>query len=179
MGRRPLRGLTRTKRILRRLPDDTAAEVVTELNVTGRSILNAVLARTPRRRGHLRAAIRMKVLPKSLRLQIGLIGSKAERNDVFYGRILDLGRKAQTVLVQRRRRVEVTYSSGATYSILRLRHGRKISDDIVSTYRMNVPAIEPKRFITGRYPELRSELTRNMKGIYSRGLRRSAGVSGE
>ncbi len=172
---RPPKGIARFRLLLRRMPDHLRGEIVAELHVTGRRMLQAVLARAPRLSGRLRAGLSSKVLPTSLRLQIGLLGTPTGRAKLFYGRIQDIGRKAQVVLVQRRRRVNVSIR-GRTVGILRtMRNGRKETQDIVATYRMRVPAMEGKRFVTGRYPELRAELKGNLRGILTRSLRSVGG----
>ena len=174
--RKPLRGMGRIKRLLRRLPDSVANEIVVELNVTGRDMLAAVTARTPRDRGALQSGLSKKVLPKSLRLQVGLLGTPSGRAKLFYGRIQDIGRKAQVVMVQLRRRVLLKRRDGSIYSTLRTdARGRKERADIAATYAMKVPAMEGKRFVTGRYPELRKMLGENLRGIFSRALSKIAG----
>lgn len=174
--RRPIKGIARFRRLLRRMPDTTRGEILVELHTTGRRILQAILARTPRLSGKLRGGLSSKVLPTSLRLQIGLLGTPAGRARLFYGRIQDLGRKAQVVTVQRRRRVSASIGGGMTADILRTgRNGRKLTEDIVATYTMKVPAMAGKRFVTGRYPDLRSELRTNLKGIFARSLRKVGG----
>lgn len=171
MARQRIKGIARFRRLLRRLPDAVRGEILVELHVTGREMLRAVQARAPHLTGKLRAGLQSKVLPTSLRLQIGLIGTPAGRAKLFYGRIQDLGRKAQVVMVQRRRRVTLSRRDGSTYSTLRTdARGRKERADVVATYRMKVRAMEPKRFITGRYPDLRAALNSNMRGIFSRSL---------
>lgn len=176
MARRPnIRGLIRVRRLLKRLPDAVSGEMIVELNVTGRQMVAAVQARTPSRTGALRTGETFKVFPKTLRLQVGLLATRSGQSKLFYGRIQDRGRRAQTVLVQRRKRVSVTLSTGQTLSLLRTgRSGRKLKSDIVSTYKMKVPAMEGKRFITGRYPDLRRTLGENLRGIFMRGLRKAA-----
>jgi hypothetical protein len=176
MARRgSVRGIGRVRRLFRRLPAAVANMIVVELHVTGREILAAAKARTPRATGALVAGESQRVLPKSLRLQIGLLGTPKGRSKLFYGRIQDLGRKAQVVLVERRRRVKRTLASGTALSLLRVGpNGRKRSEDIVATYRMRVPAMPGKRFITGRFPELRRRLNRNLRGIFARALAATA-----
>ncbi len=175
MARKSIRGIGKVRRILRALPNAMRGEIVVELNVTGRQILNAVLAKTPRRRGELATGMRMKVLIASLRLQVGLIGSKAEREGLFYGRIQDLGRKAQTVTVRR-------YLPGA-----RARDTKRSSFEqghfklaaLTTVYKLRVKKSEPKRFITGRQPELRKTLRANLQGIYGRAIAQVAGGGDE
>lgn len=58
-------------------------------------------AGAPVRTGRLRAAISARVYPKQLRLRVGLL-TKGDRRRFFYGYILEVGRKAQTVRARRR-----------------------------------------------------------------------------
>jgi len=150
-----LRGMIRVRRLIRRMPAAVRGELVVELAVTGRRIADAVRARTPRKTGRLIRGISSNVLPGTLRLQVGLLAKgRGSRNDRFYGRIQDLGRKAQVVRVTR---------------------GRGKS----KPYQMRVRAMAGKRFVTGRYPELRRELSDNLKGIMGRALARIAGGADE
>ncbi|MDO7843451.1 hypothetical protein [Sphingomonas immobilis] len=178
MARSKLPGIARFRRLLRRLPDETRGELVVELSVTGRQIAQAMRAKAPHKTGALRSGISEKVLPRSLRLQVGLLGTRSGRSSLFYGRIQDLGRRAQVVLVQRRRRVSFE-AGGRKLNALLTSRGRKRAEDVVATYRMKVKAMQPKRFITGRYPDLRSTLNANLRGIFGRALGRIAGGANE
>lgn len=160
MARRPnIAGLIRFRRIMRRLPDTVAGEVIVELNVTGRQIAAVMQARTPRKSGRLVAGESYKVFPRTLRLQVGLLNSRRGGDPLFYGRIQDLGRKAQVVMVQRRIRRNVM--------------------KFTKRYSMNVRAMKGKRFVTGRFTELRRTLNQNLRGIFSRALAKAAGGSSE
>ena len=169
MARSRLRGIARFRRLLRRMPDAVRGEILVELRVTGRQILNAVLARSPKRRGNLRRGISAKVLPASLRLQVGILGTKAERANLFYGRIQDLGRREQVVSVRR-------YRKGTRAADFKqfASSGRK-SSGLTSVYLMKVRGMSAKRFITGRYPDLRSTLRQNLRGIFARAAGTIAG----
>lgn len=177
-SRTRLRGRGRMRKLLRRLPSAIRGELVVELRVTGRQIRQAVQAKTPRRTGALREGISERVLPTSLRLQVGLLCTPKGRSKLFYGRIQDLGRKAQVVLVQRRRRVKASFG-GPDHTILRVSRGRKIASDIVATYPMKVRAMPAKHFVTGRYAELRRTLNDNLRGIWSRAMGTLAGGGDE
>lgn len=172
MAKRPVRGIARFRRLLRRLPDVMRGEIVTELSVTGRQMVQAVKARTPRRRGDLQAGISSKVLPTSLRLQVGLLGNKAERAGLFYGRIQDRGRREQIVSVRRYRKGQRANDTGR----FAIGNGGKKSAGLTATYLMRVRAMAPKRFITGRYPDLRRTLNENLRGIFARGLSKIGGA---
>lgn len=163
------RGIGRTRRIMRRLPDAMRDEIEGVLNDAGPVIQGIMRSRSPVRRGAVREGIVWRVLKGSMRLRIGLLGTKARRQRLFYGRIQDLGRRAQSVFVQRRR-------SG---SPMFLRGGRKRAEDIVTSYRMNVRAMAPKRFITGRMPEARQALRDKLRGVWDRALRTISGASND
>jgi hypothetical protein len=60
-----------------------------------------MIGRAARRTGALVAGLAFKVFPKTLRLQVGLL-TKAVNRRLFYGRILDLGRKGQAGVAKRR-----------------------------------------------------------------------------
>ena len=136
-------------------------------------------AKAPKKTGAVAEGIQDRVLEKSLRLRVGLIGTPRGRAKLFYGRIQDLGRKGGEVIVQRRRRVTVNIGDGEVRSILRLHRGRKVKDDIVTTYRMRVRPMAPKRFITGRFPELRTIIGNALRGVWTRALRSVAGGKDE
>ena len=160
MARRPnIAGLIRFRRIIKRLPDAVAGEVVVELNVTGRQIAAVMRARTPRKSGNLVAGESYKVFPRTLRLQVGLLNSRRGGDPLFYGRIQDLGRKAQVVTVQRRIRRNVM--------------------KFTKRYTVRVRAMTGKRFVTGRFTELRRTMNQNLRGIFARALAKAAGGSSE
>lgn len=164
-----LRGIGRVRRIMRRLPDNMRGELKVALEKGGRTLQSAMRAKAPRLTGALSSGIDYRVTP-ALRLRVGLIGTRSGRAKLFYGRIQDLGRKAQVVMVQRRRRVEVSIGGGETARILRTAKGRKVAADIATTYPMRVRAMAPKRFITGRFPDLRAALREALRGIWDRAL---------
>lgn len=158
MARSRIRGIGRFRRLLRRMPDSVRGELVVELNVTGRQIKQAIQAKAPSKTGAVRGDISYKVLPKSLRLQVGLFGRRGGKRNLFYGRIQDLGRREQVVQVQRR--------------IAR-------SSKLTKVYPMKVRGMTAKRFITGRVTELRRTLNDNLRGIFTRALQRIAGGTDE
>lgn len=139
----------RARRVFKQLPDAMKAELVDALNKGGDAVVVAIRSRTPRRSGALAAGIVKKVLPQTLRLRVGLVGPIRERRKLFYGRILDLGRKGQVVTARR------AFGNGK-----------------VSTYKLNVRSIAPKRFITGSYPKARAIINGQVKFIWERALAR-------
>lgn len=162
-----IKGARATRALLRRMPDATQGEVVGELDRGGQRLQAAMRAKAKRKSGALQQGVKYKVFPKTLRMQVGLIGTKRGRAKLFYGFVLDKGRKAQVVTVQRRK-----IGSGKLLS-----RGRKRAQDIVSTYRMKVSAISGDRFVSGRYPDLRRLMGDELRGLFDRALNRLAGGS--
>ncbi|MDX3908420.1 MAG: hypothetical protein QHC67_01180 [Sphingobium sp.] len=134
------------------MPDAARSEMAEVLEDGSADIQKAVLRETPRRKGALQNAIRTKVLKQTLSAKIGIIGPPAERRSVFYGRILDLGRRAQVVKAVRRA------PSGK-----------------VSRYLMRVRGIAAKRFISGPRTDARALIANRLRGVWDRILKRLSG----
>lgn len=160
-------GRAKLRRLLKRLPDAVGDQIAGALEESGPIIQGVMRARAPVRRGQLREGILYRVYRQSLRLVVGIIGTKAGRSRLFYGRIQDLGRRAQTVFVQRRR------AGGPKF----LRRGKKRSEDIVTTYRLNVRAMKAKHFVTGRMPDARRTLRDKLQNVWTRALATLSGGS--
>ncbi|KTT72621.1 hypothetical protein [Sphingomonas endophytica] len=187
--RHVVRGSGRVRKLLRRLPEAVRHEIIVELSVTGRRILAAVRARAPRKSGRLIAGLTQKILTTTLRLQVGLIGSPRGRAKLFYGRIQDLGRTEQIVRVTRHIKARTLVGNNRNGGIRRTvfhisddrlrRRGPNKGTPIGSPYQMRVRAMEGKRFVTGRYRDLRAELSANLRGIYARALQTIGGRDGD
>lgn len=143
-------GIAALRRTIRGLPDAARAEMADVLDEGSLTIQRLMLTRAPRRTGRMRTGIRRKLSRAALTVLIGLVGSQQERRKLFYGRILDLGRRAQVVKAVRRSK------SGK-----------------ISRYRMRVGAIAPKRFITGQYSYARGVINDKLRGIWQRILSRA------
>lgn len=175
--RRSIKGVGRVRRIIRTLPDTMTAELRHVLNDAGPRLARQMQARAPRRTGKLQAGIKWKVLPKTLKLQVGLLGTKAGRSKLFYGRILDRGRKAQVVQVRR-----LKAGGGKAWTAMiaagTARASRKPAA-LTTTYSMSVKPIAPMRFVTGRYPDLFREMNVKLKAVWSRVLAKAAAGAGD
>lgn len=165
--KRRVRGATSISKLLKQLPDDIRHEMIVELNLSGREMAGIMQGRAPHRTGAIRRGISFKVLPQSLKLQVGLLGTKAGRSKLFYARIQDLGRRAQTVSVRR-------FRAGGQRIYFR---GKKFGP-AVQTYQMNVRGRQGLHFVTGRMTDLRRILQANLKNIWTKALGRFRG-SGE
>lgn len=133
MGRRrskpDIRGLQRTRRLLKQLPEAVRAEIVKVMEDNAPAALAFARANTPRKTGALANALRVKVYARSLSLKLGLL-TKGAKRDFFYGNILDRGRRPHTVTVRRGGR--------------QVSRGRVVS--ALQTYTMKVKAIPAARF---------------------------------
>lgn len=98
--RRRIRGDKAFAKLIKRMPKEIQNQVEQLLRETGAEVLAEQTSRAPVRTGALRRGLSMKVLPKSRRLQVGLIGKPINRR-LFYGRIIEFGRTGQTVRARR------------------------------------------------------------------------------
>lgn len=127
------------------LPDAAREQIGVELGIIGRDLLALQQVRVPKDTGSLEAGLSVAVYLDSLRVRVGLLGLKRGRSNLFYGLIVETGRRAQTVLVQRRRRVN---------GKLRSARGRKRSEDIATTYPMKVKARAAQPFVGVSDPDI-------------------------
>lgn len=122
-------GLAEAYAVLGAVPEAAKEELGVELAIIARDALSIQQAAAPSDTGALRAGLSLQLLIQRLTVRIGLIGLKGGRASLFYGRIVNFGRRAQTVLVQRRRRVN---------GQLRSSRRRKVAADIAATYPLKV-----------------------------------------
>jgi hypothetical protein len=140
-----VKGRKQFARVVKAMPDEARADLVSAFGRVGRRAQAAMQARAKFKTGALRQGVKYKVLPKTLRLQVGLLGTKRGRSKLFYGFVLDKGRKAQTVTIARGPR------RGAS---------------------MKVRALTGDRFVSGEFPDLRDATMREVKPLFSRILAR-------
>lgn len=165
MVRSRTRGVTEMQRSLRALPAEAQKAFVPPLEESGTELVTAMQAKAPNKTGKLRAGIKFKVYAAALRLVAGLIDTKAGRSDLFYGRIQDLGRKAQTVTVTRTR--------GGFAAALAAGKGRinAKTGKLQDTYTLRVKAMAGKKFVTGRYTDLRTNLRQRLSTAYDEAVK--------
>lgn len=152
MARSSVRGIGPLRRLMKRLPDEMRNEMIVELHVLGRELVQRMIGAAPSRTGALRRGLSYKVFPKTLRLQAGLLGTKKGRSRLFYAYILDQGRRAQEV--------NVTRATTKVYA-----------------KPMKVRAIAPMRFVTARKREAEERARPALDQIYRRALSKAAGGS--
>lgn len=132
-----IKGIAHLRKTLKRLPDAASEQMAAQLNKAGPTLAASMRALFPvlsaprphRTPGALAAGIMWKpATPKSLTLKVGLI-TKKTRSDLFYGHILDVGRMAQTVSVNRYRVGGRALDQGA---------GRRKNSALTTVYQMRV-----------------------------------------
>ncbi|WP_242140867.1 hypothetical protein [Sphingomonas sp. TREG-RG-20F-R18-01] len=133
-----LQGLADTFALFGALPDAAREQIGVEMAMIGRDYLALQQVRVPKETGALESGLSLQLLLDSLRVRVGLTNLTGYRWDLFYGRIVEFGRKAQTVLVQRRK---------AANGRLRTARGRKRAEDIVASYTLNVKARAAAPFV--------------------------------
>jgi hypothetical protein len=160
-------GLAETYSMLGRLPEAAREQVGVEMALIGYEVLRAQKRDVDKHTGALAAGLSLQLELDELRVRVGLIGMKARSKsalraarksgrapgesfgDLYYGRFVEFGRKAQTVLVERRKRVD---------GKLRLGPGRrKRAEDIAKTYSLRIKARAPRPFVHVDRPEIRAE----------------------
>ena len=162
-----VRGAISTRRLLKRAPDAMRAELASVMIAAGPEIAGAMRGRAPRgKTGNLVAGVAWKFYPSTLRLVVGFIGKKLNRQ-LFYARILELGRRAQTVTVTRGR------SGGGKGRRYRTKDGRVRT--VGDFYQMRVTALTPRRFVYQPATDLRRALSKRLNGIWDRVLQKLSG----
>jgi hypothetical protein len=148
-----LKGAGKVRRILKRLPDEVSAQVVDVYRTEAPAALAYMRGASPSRR--IARGLSYRIAEKSLRLRIGLIGKRLNR-ELFFARILELGRKAQVAKATRRK------PGGG-----------------VSRYRIRVKAISRARydFVFGRAATFAfGRIRPQLKNVYEKALRAAAGI---
>ena len=151
MARRT-KGLRRTRRLLKAIDPVARQEITNILDVGTTKARNLAKLRAPVRKQRLAAGITSKVLKRSLKGRVGLL-TKKTAGDLFYGHILNKGRK------------------GGEARVNRIRQGKRQS------YTVKVRAIAAKYFIPGNV-EAAGLIQSDLQSAWTRILRRAAtGVS--
>jgi hypothetical protein len=105
-------GTKSAKRLVKNIPEAMRAELVEALNEGATDLYRAVYSRTPHKTGALQGQLRKRVYPKTLRLRIGFFRG-GKNSKAYIARILEFGRKAQTVAIRRGPRAGSQMNVGA------------------------------------------------------------------
>lgn len=165
MPRNRFRGDIPIRRLFRRLPDEMKLELGQVFQRAGPMLARLMQASAPvGKTGHLIAGITWKFYASALRLRVGFLGVRTNRK-LFYARILEFGRKSETVTVHRRRH------GGAVNARIR----KAKFDQAVSTYRLRVRGRAPQHFVYGPGTDLKRTMGRVLNGVWDRVLGRVSG----
>ena len=108
-----VKGAASFRRLIKALPDSAHDKLLGFLNAAGPVLKEQIQSQLPvlasprpdRTAGALRASIKFKVTPATLNLKVGEL---TKRDVLFYGHILDGGRKGGTVPIKRGKRAGLT-----------------------------------------------------------------------
>jgi hypothetical protein len=157
-----IRGLAEADAFLHGLPIAAAHELADLIGRVARDVSAAQQDAAPSETGHLRGGLTTQLLTERLRARVGLLGIKGGRGartalgSRYYGRFVNFGRKAQTVLVTRRlkRRVKGNGRNGTKRRVIyegastRLRRrGPNRGTAIGSPYKMRVKPRAAREFV--------------------------------
>lgn len=169
-ARSRLRGAGSFRRLLKQLGPAVKEELAEQLDDAGVELLAAMRADVAVKTGALRAGLVKKLLRASLRVRVGMPTTLRGRANLFYGRIVERGRKSKTVTVRRKRRV-----SRQTYQV-RAGEFRRSGGQ----YKMRVRAMAPRPFVFKRREALRGAINTRIRTFWDRALADAAqGVSFE
>ena len=121
--RSTIKGAASFRRLLKQLPDSANKQLISFLTTAGAVLAQQMKSGLPvlasprpnRTPGALRDSISYKVTPTTLKLKVGTLNAKLGRSSLFYGHILDVGRKAKNVKVTRGTKV---YPNGINVTAL-------------------------------------------------------------
>lgn len=157
------------KQLLSRMPESVAAEFRKIHDQVGRFVLNRALSRVPRKTGALAAGLSYRVTPKTLKLRVGILGKRLNQK-LFYGRIMEFGRKGKTVIATRKG----TYgrARGMGLNVRSNRYKRAaLNAGVQGAYRLKISPLPPRRFL---YSLRREELYRPYQKLWGRVIHEAA-----
>lgn len=157
-----MRGLAEANALFNNLPVAAAHELADEIGRISRDVSAAQYDAAAHATGHMRAGLTVQLLTEWLSARVGLLGisggrrSKAALGTRYYGRFVNFGRKAQTVLATRRlkRRVKGNGRNGTKRRMIyqapsqRLRRkGPNKGTPIGSAYKLRVKGRAAREFV--------------------------------
>lgn len=172
-----VKGLASAYAAFAAIPDAARDQLGVELAIIGRDILAMQQQAVAKDTGALEQGLSIALLIEKLRVRIGLLAnssggsksngrrSKMNYGGYYYGRFVEFGRKAQTVLVTRtaRRKANRLSTKGARRAAV-----------LANSYSMKVSALKPRPFV--RLPGVQQVALGQLAEFWSRTLARS-GVS--
>lgn len=152
MASEKLRGLAEANALFDSLPPDAEAQLAVEMAIIGRETLAAQRALVPVDTGELKGDLGLQLLLDQLKVRVGLLiggrdagklNGRARRGrsgGPFYGRIVQFGRAAQTVIVTRKAGLKRLLGNNRKGNTRRGVYERK-------PYKMKVKAMAARNFV--------------------------------
>lgn len=144
-------GLAEVYALIDKLPDAARKELGAELPDIGQDILAAERRDVAKRTGALSAGLGVQFLVDRLRLRVGLLGLRGANRRLYYGLIVEAGRKAHVVLVDRKRRAK----------------GRARAAQVASTYAMRVTPLAARPFVHVVRPALDQKIAGRLANFWA------------
>lgn len=176
-----MRGLAAANSLLDQLPGAARDQLGVELAIIAREILTVQRRLVAKDTGALQGELSLAVQAEQLRARIGLLGDgkggarrngrrlKTNLGDAFYGRIVEDGRRAQTVIVTRTARRQVKAAQGVT----RRNRGVRKAAVVAKSYSMKVTALSARPFV--HIPGAEALAVGQLAEFWSRTLARTGG----
>ncbi len=197
MARSPVQGLAEAYSLFDRLPSAAHEEMAVELAIIARELSAAQHQDVAKATGALEAALSYQLLLERLAVKVGLLqgarsaGSfngrqrKALAGGPYYGRFVEFGRLAQTVLVTRRikkRRVKGSGRNGSGRKVVyqtakrRLRRGSSPNRGtfVGDPYKLRVKALGKRPFV--EQPLLQQVADSHLSDFWAGVLARTGGT---
>ena len=183
MSRDQVRGLAEANALFNNLPAAAAHELADTIGRISRDVSAAQQEAVAKRTGFLRGGLVVQLLTERLQARVGLLGisggrrSKGMLGSRYYGRFVNFGRAAQTVIVTRRlkRRVKGNGRNGTKRRVIyegasqRLRRrGPNKGTPIGSPYKMRVQAKGAREFV--HLPNAQAIAAQRIADFWSRTL---------
>lgn len=140
-------GLAEAYALFGRFPQAAEQELGAKLGEIGRDVLAAQQRDVAKRTGFLETGLSIQLLIEQLRVKVGLLGL-SKRSKYFYGRFVEFGRRAQTVLVTRHLKRTVRGNG---------RNSKRRVSYEGQPYSLRVRAMAARPFVHVDRPEIRAE----------------------
>lgn len=174
MPKRYVRGDRAFARLIKQLPDTVTKEIRQQLNQSGRTALALERRLAPFRTGAVQRALSYKVPPVRLSLKVGLVG-KAINKKLFYGWIVEWGRKESIVTVTRSGTLGRAKAAG-----LNVRAGSykraALSAGVGGAYQLHVKPLPARHFVY--VAGVREQLYAPYRAIWGNALSKAAAGAG-
>ncbi|MFZ3485286.1 hypothetical protein [Sphingomonas sp. 3-13AW] len=157
-----VKGLAASYAMLGEVPQAAREQLGVELAIISRDILAAQKRDAPNGTGKLEAGLQLQLQMDELRVRVGLLNLRRGRSKLFYGRIIEFGRRGQTVLVTRNLKRKIRGNGRTSKRTVQYlgeskrmrRRGPNAGTPVGSPYKMRVRAMAERPFVRKERPEI-------------------------